>query len=134
MARGLPALFAVGLLLARPTPARAGEDEWQLSFAPAYALVDFDARTPSGVGAGVRLLRGLSDSWSVHVAASVSAHPTDAEKRENGLPEGTITVVGAFAGVRYAFDLLRTVPFVLRSGSSLCTGSVRSVVAGARGG
>jgi hypothetical protein len=91
--------------------ARAGEDEWHLTLAPAYGLVDFDARSPSGVGAFVQASYGITESLAVWVAASWTAHPVDADK-DRKLPDGTIQVVGGMAGIRYAFDVLKTVPYL----------------------
>jgi len=103
-------LCALALAAAAGT-ARAGEDQWQLTLMPAYAVVDFDARAPSGGGAAAELGYGLSDAWTVRSTVVVSAHAADADK-DKMLPAGTLTVLGGFAGVRYALDVLRTVPYI----------------------
>jgi hypothetical protein len=92
-------------------PARADEGEWQLGFVPAYAVVDFDSRTPSGAGASVYGIYGLTDWLSLHASAIISWHPADPDK-DKMLPGGTLTVLAGFAGIRYAFDLLRTIPYL----------------------
>ena len=99
------------VLAALARPAAAGEDEYQLGVVPAYAVVDFDSRLPSGAGIAVYGVYGLSDWLSLRASAVISWHPADADK-DKMLPAGTITVVGAFGGIRYAFDLLRTVPYL----------------------
>lgn len=115
VARGYVPFVRFGLCLlavaALARPAFAGEDEWQLGIVPAYAVVDFDSRLPSGAGISAYGVYGISDWFSLRASAVISWHPADAVK-DKMLPEGTITVVGAFGGIRYAFDLLRTVPYL----------------------
>jgi hypothetical protein len=105
------ALSALVCVAALSHPAAAGEEEWQLGIVPAYAVVDFDQRLPSGAGVSVYGVYGLTDWLSLRASAVVSWHPADANK-DKMLPDGTITVIGAFGGIRYAFDLLRTVPYL----------------------
>src|SRR5262245_48702406 len=102
--------LAVFLVVGAAGVAHAGEDELQLTLIPAYAVVDFDARTPSGGGVAAELGYGLADAWTLRGSLALSAHPVDEDKQRK-LPAGTLSVLGAFAGVRYAFDLLRTVPY-----------------------
>lgn len=99
------------LVLGGAGTAHAGDEQWQVTLVPAYAVVDFDARSPSGVGAAAELGYGLSDAWTVRTTVVLSAHPADADKSKM-LPEGTLTVLGGFAGLRYAFDVLKTVPYL----------------------
>ena len=91
--------------------AHAGEEEWQVTLTPAYAVVDFDTRTPSGAGLAVDVGYGITESLTVRAAVAWSAHPVD-ENKMRKLGGGTLQVTGAFGGIRYAFDLLRTVPYL----------------------
>ena len=101
----------LALLLGLCGTARAGEDEWTLGVAPVLSNVNFDSRQPWGGGASAFVTYGLSDSWSLHAATVFTAHPVDPGKNDKP-PGGTIAVAGGYGGVRYAFDLLRTVPYL----------------------
>src|SRR5438046_127959 len=104
------AVVAAAAITALSSSACADPGDTVFSLTPAYAAVDFDSRTPSGVGLAVEVGYGISDSFWLRGAGVFSAHPADADTTLN-LPQGTITVVSAFGGARYAFDLLRTIPY-----------------------
>jgi hypothetical protein len=103
------AVAAVALL--GTVQARAASGELVLAGAPLYALVKWDQRHPSGGGVALEAAYGLNDwLWlrGVTFYTAQDAGKDDAAR----LPAGVISVGGAFAGLRYAFDVLRVVPFV----------------------
>jgi hypothetical protein len=89
---------------------RAGENEWVLSATAGYARLAADERKPSGGAVVVDLERGLDDAWSARLTLSYSPFPVEATMRQPG--DGLGSVVAAVAGVTYAFDVLRVVPYL----------------------
>src|SRR5262249_6613452 len=104
-------MFGLAVGLALPRSAHAGDQQWQLSLAAAFSVVDFDARSPSGLAGALRVSYGFNDAFSVMATFVASAPPAPADPPRR-LPEGTLGVFGGYAGLRYVFDLLRVVPYV----------------------
>jgi len=102
-------LVAVALLGA--TPARASGGELVLAAAPVYSLVKWDQRHPSGGGIALDAAYGLNDWLWLRGAAFYTAQAASKDEAA-ALPAGAISVGGAFVGLRYAFDVLRVIPFV----------------------
>jgi hypothetical protein len=108
--RLLAPLLAVATLVAA-APARASGGEFVLAGAPLYSVVKWDQRHPSGGGVAIDAAYGLNDWLWLRGTTFYTAQA--ASKDDNaGLPAGAISVGGAFVGLRYAFDVLRVIPFV----------------------
>jgi hypothetical protein len=102
---------AVSLLAAATARhARAEADEWRLSGRAGIGSVYTDGRDPFGLRGAVDGEYGLTDAWAVRLSASLSRHDVT-ENPTAGLPGGTITTYGVFAGLTYAVDVLRLVPY-----------------------
>jgi hypothetical protein len=102
---------AVALVLAAPSAARAEEGELSLAAAPLYSVVKWDQRHPSGGGLAVEGTWGLNDWLWLRGTVFYTAQAARGDEAA-GLPSGAISVGGAFVGLRYAFDVLRVIPYV----------------------
>jgi hypothetical protein len=94
-------------------PARADEDDWQLSAQAGIASVVVDGRDPLGERVGGDVQYGLTDAWAVRASSSVSRHSVSAETVTNSspaLPGGTIWSYSGFAGLGWTMDVLRLLP------------------------
>ncbi|MBI5482752.1 MAG: hypothetical protein HY906_28110 [Deltaproteobacteria bacterium] len=109
-ARLLAPLLAAAALLGA-APARASGGELVLAGAPLYSMVKWDQRHPSGGGVALEAAYGLND-WLWLRGVTFYTAQAASKDEANGLPAGAISVGGAFAGLRYAFDVLRVIPFV----------------------
>jgi hypothetical protein len=121
---GAPACAFI-VLAAAAGPVRAEADEWRLSGRAGIANVYTDGRHPLGVRGGIDGEYGLTDAWAVRLSGSISQHDVS-EDPAAGLPGGTINAYGIFAGLTYALDVLRLVPY-FEAGLGLLTvsGAVR---------
>jgi hypothetical protein len=99
--------FLVGALFlcaVVPRPARAVDaGDWQLSAAPAFALLVRDGNPVSGLGGRLEGRYGLTDQSAVWAAVGASWHPHLGE---------TARASVASAGFSLAFDVFRLVPFL----------------------
>src|SRR5579859_4529100 len=100
-------LIVLPLWAARP--AEAEERELQVAVEPRYGFLVSGERSGSGGGGAVQVAYGLTDAVSLQVTGGVTAHPLDAPVQG---PSAT-TALGwyASAGVVYAIDIVRVVPF-----------------------
>lgn len=106
----LPAL----LTLAAPGAASADEKEWVVALSPGFAVTRLGDRTAWGGGAGLDLLYGVTDALSLRLTGAYAAHSLPVvEKTDSmpGLPGGLVTAFHAGAGVSYAVDIVRLVPY-----------------------
>ncbi len=104
----MPRLLSVALataiatvLLAAPRRADAYERQWHAGIGLGYAVVS-SAGAKSGLGGGLHLTYGLSDTFNLLVEADFTAHPA---------AKGVL-VPSASAGLAYVFDVLQWVPYV----------------------
>ena len=107
----LLAALLVAVALLGTTPARASGGELVLAAAPVYSLVKWDQRHPSGGGIALDAAYGLNDWLWLRGSTFYTAQAAKADEAA-ALPSGAISVGGAFVGLRYAFDVLRVIPFV----------------------
>jgi len=98
-------LFAA--CLAVPTLAHAEFKEWQVSAWPAYAVTYVDSRAPNGVGGGMEVGFGVTESLTLKAMGFMSWHPTSATK---DTAAGTIGEFAGMLGLNYALDVIRLVP------------------------
>jgi hypothetical protein len=101
----LAALLAAGLAA---LPAVAAEREWQAAGSLDAALARADGRWTAGGGFGLEGRYGLTDAFAARAELDGSWHPTSAD---GGRPGGTVRVGGLTAGLGWALDVLRFVPF-----------------------
>jgi hypothetical protein len=95
--------LALVATLSRPPCALAvGEQERQLALAAGAALLAGDGRAAGGLLAGIEGQYGVSEVLALHVALGASWH---------GGTAGTVRATALVAGVTYAVDVLRVVPF-----------------------
>lgn len=83
-------------------PAQAGERELLVTVQPVYALSYLSDHVAHGVGAAAQVSYGLTDTWALQVLGGVTTQP--------GEP-GTSLLWHASAGVVYALDVVRVVPY-----------------------
>lgn len=111
----LRALFWVALwVLCATGVARAEQRELSIGLQPAYGLTYIDERSPSGGGGILHLGYGITDALSVQIQGGLTAHPLAESMDEmhmKTLPAGTLLTWQASAGVAYALDIVRIVPF-----------------------
>jgi hypothetical protein len=101
----------ITIVLAAPCPARAaGEDEWQLSARLGGANKNGSPTASWGLAGALDLEYGLDDAWSLRVSVSTLSHPVPAVKDVS--PAGSLRATSGVAGVTYAFDVLRLVPYL----------------------
>jgi hypothetical protein len=105
------ALVAFSIGAGAAADARAtGRDEWQLSLREGAGTVNVDGRSPWGNATALDLEYGFLDAWAVRVSFEGSLHAVSANSQA-GLPGGTIHTGAALAGITYAVDILRLVPY-----------------------
>jgi hypothetical protein len=103
--------LALAAMTATAARAAAGEDEWQLSARLGLASVDVDGRSPLGELVGADLEYGITDAWALRLTVGSGFHSVDAVPK-SALPGGTVRTNMALAGVTYAVDVLRLVPYI----------------------
>jgi hypothetical protein len=108
------AILAVLLCLPVLGTARAEQRELALGLQPAYGLTYIDERSPSGGGGILHASYGLTDAVSLQIMGGATAHPLAAvmdDMTMKTLPAGTLLTWQVSAGVAYALDIVRIVPF-----------------------
>ena len=116
MVRVVPFLALVLLAgtLAAPRGAYAEEKELVLSLQPGFAVARVGDRTAWGGGGGLDVQYGITDSLWLRVTGAYSAHnlpALDKTATSAALPGGLLSAFHAGAGVTYAIDIVRLVPF-----------------------
>jgi opacity protein-like surface antigen len=101
--------LTLGLASAARPAAAVGVEEWELAADARAVWVEADDRRPIGPGIGLQLQRGFTDAFAVRLALGVSRHDVGSNGEQ---PGGAVTAASAFAGITYAIDVLRVVPFV----------------------
>jgi hypothetical protein len=101
--------LAVGGALA-PGRAAADEKEFLLALQPGFAFAKVGDRTAWGGGGGLDLAYGVTDALAVRLTGAYSGHALGAGDK-NVPPGGLLTAFHAGAGVTYAVDIVRLVPF-----------------------
>ena len=93
--------------------ARAEQRELTVGLQPAYGLTYVDQRTPSGGGGFAHLAYGITDAVGIQLTGGLTAHPLGAALDDNmmPLPTGSLLTWSATAGIVYALDIVRIVPF-----------------------
>jgi outer membrane scaffolding protein for murein synthesis (MipA/OmpV family) len=99
--------IAIALVTLVPLAARADYKDWTISTFPAYAITYVDTRTASGVGGGVELGYGVTESLTVQASGFLSWHPVSATKTTAA---GTIGEFATMVGINYSLDVIRLVP------------------------
>jgi len=107
-------LGSVGVLLTAQT-AWAEQREFTLGLQPQYGLTYLENRQASGGGASLHVAYGITDAVGVQLLAGATAHPLSPIEPEDasmkGDPGGDLASWHASAGVVYALDVVRIVPF-----------------------
>jgi hypothetical protein len=108
----LAALVLLLSLLGSSAPVRAEQRELAIGVEPLYGLTYIDQRTPSGGGGDLHISYGITDALAVQVQGGATAHPLQAAmvNMQQLLP-GTLVTWQASAGIVYALDVVRIVPF-----------------------
>lgn len=97
----------LAIVTAWALPARADVKEWTISAWPAYAVTYVDSRAPSGVGGGVEVGYGITESLTLQASGFTSWHPVGATM---STAAGTIGEFSAMVGLNYSLDVIRLVP------------------------
>jgi hypothetical protein len=103
------ASLGLALTMAGARTVRAAEGEGLAAVSAGFATARADGRWAPGAGGCVAVQYGLDDSWSAGARLSGSWHPVDGAA---GRPDGLVRSLGGSAGVTYALDVLRVVPFL----------------------
>jgi hypothetical protein len=106
-ARLLALVLVVGGVAGR---ARGEQRELQLGLQPVYGITYLDQSSPSGGGANMQIAYGITDAVAVQVHGGLTAHPLDADMMKM-TPAGLLLTWHASAGVMYALDIVRVVPY-----------------------
>jgi hypothetical protein len=96
-------------MLGAARPAAAAQDEWSLTAGAGLAVARADGRWAPGGTLVLAGQYGLDDAWSVGGGVAASLHPVDADARR---PGGRVRATALAAGVAYAVDVVRVVPFL----------------------
>jgi hypothetical protein len=118
MIRGAFVLAILSILASGLGPGRAlavGEEEWQLAVMAGYGRLFAGADQGGGALARLEGQRGLTDALAIHATLGPSQHA-----RAGG-------ALAATAGVTYAVDVLRVVPF-FEGGLAFVAGAGRDAV------
>ena len=102
-------LVPLGLLIFADQ-AQAEQRELQLGLQPLYGLTYIDERNPHGGGGGAFVSFGLTDAVAVQLSGGVTVHPLEENKDKMQLG-GRLVTYAASAGIVYALDIVRIVPF-----------------------
>lgn len=101
-------LGAMTAAVAFASPARAGLGRFEVGVSPHYAYLLLDNRhEPDGVGAGLQLRYGLSDTFALVAAGLWTVHDIEATEDRVG---GSYHVLAADVGLGYTLDLVRFLP------------------------
>lgn len=110
--RALPIVALASVVLAAPTAVQAEQRDLTIGLQPSYGLTYIDDRTPSGGGGTLHVSYGITDAVGVQLQGGVTAHPLAAVMDDmNMLPGGLLLTWQASAGIVYALDIVRIVPF-----------------------
>lgn len=112
--RALPilALALATVALAAPTAVQAEQRDLTFGLQPSYGLTYIDDRNPSGGGGTLHVSYGITDAVGVQLQGGLTAHPLAALMDDmNMLPGGLLLTWQASAGIVYALDIVRIVPF-----------------------
>lgn len=97
------------------TDARAEQREFTLGLQPQYGLTYLDNRQASGGGGSLHLAYGITDAVGVQLLAGATGHPLSPIEPEDPSakadPGGQLVSWHASAGIVYALDVVRIVPF-----------------------
>ncbi len=105
-------LLATLCILGMTAAARAEQRELAIGLQPVYGLTYIDQRTPSGGGGLLHISYAITDAVGVQVLGGATVHPLAAYMDSmQTLPAGTLITWQASAGVVYALDVVRIVPF-----------------------
>jgi hypothetical protein len=85
------------------------ESQVALELGPSWLAAD--GRVPWGSAFTLEARRGLTDAWALTLRGHLSRHGVDADATSH-LPGGGVKSYAAMAGVTYALDKLRVVPYV----------------------
>lgn len=96
-------LIVLGLRLWPAAEARADERELQLGVAPLFGLTYLDSRASPGGGGALHLGYGLTEGLSIQLLGGATGHPVDG---------GSLLAWNVGAGILYAFDIVRVVPYL----------------------
>ena len=108
--RGL-AWLAAGVVGSHCGAAWAEQRELQLALQPVYGVTYVDQRSPSGGGGNLQLSYGITDAVAVQLHGGLTAHPLVADPDNKMLVDGLLMTWQASAGVVYALDIVRVVPY-----------------------
>ncbi len=110
--RALPIVALASVVMAAPTAVQAEQRDLTVGLQPSYGLTYIDDRTPSGGGGTLHVSYGITDAVGVQLQGGVTAHPLAAVMDDmNMLPGGLLLTWQASAGIVYALDIVRIVPF-----------------------
>lgn len=110
--RALPIVAVASVVMAAPTAVQAEQRDLTVGLQPSYGLTYIDDRTPSGGGGTLHVSYGITDAVGVQLQGGVTAHPLAAVMDDmNMLPGGLLLTWQASAGIVYALDIVRIVPF-----------------------
>jgi hypothetical protein len=101
--------LGTALTAAAPTRVTAAEGEGWAAVGAVFATARADGRWVPGGGVTLTGQYGLTDAWSVHADFAGSWHPVDADALR---PGGRVRALACSAGITYALDVLRVVPYV----------------------
>jgi hypothetical protein len=103
--RGLPLVL---LVVAFARAAAADVKEWTVAVTPAASLIHLDGGTAWGGGVGAELNYGVTEGLALHVSGAFTAQGL---AQSDATPGGAVLGWFAGAGVTYAIDILRVVPY-----------------------
>jgi hypothetical protein len=109
-ARAVTVPLAAAVLVAASGPVLAGEHEWRLGALPSVGVVQLQGRRPLGAGIGIDLGYGLRDFVTLRGTLVYGLHPVD-EVKQPALAGGLAELYAGYAGIEYALDVLRFIPF-----------------------
>lgn len=92
-------------LLASPATAQAFERQWHAGLDAGLAGVSWNDQVHSGLGGGLHLAYGLTDSYNLLVELGASSHSIYADRPALGIAHGA-------AGMAYTLDVIRWVPYM----------------------
>lgn len=117
--RRIGAVAGLTLALAAGSPGPgtvwAEQRELSLHLQPVYGITYMDDRSPSGGGGTLGIGYGITDAVGVQLHGGATVHPLaggpDPQDKTKMRPDATLLTWHASAGVTYALDIVRIVPF-----------------------
>lgn len=111
----LACALSLGGLCLLVSSARAEQREFSLGVQPLYGLTYLEDRSAHGGGGTLQLGYGITDAVGVQLLAGATVHPLAAivpdDPTQKMDPGGQLVTWQASAGVVYALDVVRIVPF-----------------------